>query len=472
MPDELQEAVCLALASACGLERGARLVVGVSGGPDSLTLLHALHALGFEVIAAHLHHGLREAADADAAAVEAVARRLGVPLVVGRDDVAALAAAGRQSLEDAAREARYRFLFRVAREQRAVAVTVGHTADDQSETVLMHLLRGSGLTGLAGLRPCRRLPRWDAEIPLARPLLGVRRTATIAYARRYGLPLRWDASNWQRAFFRNRLRLDLLPRLRVENPALDAALGRLAAVAAAEEDFLAAEARRRLTAVLVAEDDKFVGLQRQAFLAAPLALQRRWLRWAAARLGAPEVGFEHVEAARRASAYPGGGARDWFAGLVLWVEPATLWVAQRRATLPAEAWPQLPGEQAFPLEPGGSVALASGWVLTLSALSPPPDDPHTSPATAWLDASALAFPLMVRPRRPGDAIAPLGMGGRRQKIADLMVNAKIPPRLRARWPLVVSGEEIVWVPLLAVAHPARITAATTAAVSLSLRRNA
>lgn len=472
MPDELQTAVRDTLASACGLEAGARLVVGVSGGPDSLALLHALHALGYEVTAAHLHHGLREAADADAAAVEAVARKLGVPWVMRRADVAAQAMAERQPVEAAAREARYRFLFSVAREQRAVAVAVGHTADDQSETVLMHLLRGSGLTGLAGLRPCRRFPRWDAEIPLARPLLAVRRAATIAYARRYGLPLRWDASNWQRAFFRNRLRLDILPRLRVENPALDAALGRLAAVAAAEEDFLAAEARRRLTEVLAAQGPGFVGWRRRAFLAAPLALQRRWLRWAAARLEVPEVGFEEVEAARRAAMRPGGGARDWFGGLSLWVEPETLWVARKGAVLPAEAWPQLSAARAFPLEPGGSVPLAAGWALVASALTLPPADPRSEPATAWLDAAALAFPLVVRPRRPGDTLAPLGMGGRRQKIADLMVNAKIPPRLRARWPLVVSGEEVVWVPLLAVAHPARITAATTAAVSLSLRRNA
>ncbi len=472
MPDELQTAVRDALASSCRLEAGARLVVGVSGGPDSLALLHALYAVGYEVVAAHFHHGLREAADADAAAVEAVARRLGVPLVVGRGDVAALAAAGRQSLEAAAREARYRFLFRVAREQRAVAVAVGHTADDQSETVLMHLLRGSGLAGLAGLRPCRRLPQWDAEIPLARPLLAVRRTATIAYARRYGLPLRWDASNWQRDFFRNRLRLDVLPRLRVENPGLDAALGRLAAVAAADEDFLAAEARRRLSEVLAAEGPGFVGLRRRAFLAAPLALQRRWLRWAVARLEMSEAGFEHVEAARRAALHAGGVARDWFGGLALWVEPETLWVARKGAVLPAEAWPQLPAARAFPLEPGGSVPLAAGWTLVASALAPPPADPRSEPATAWLDAAALAFPLMVRPRRPGDALAPLGMEGRRQKISDIMVNAKIPQRLRARWPLVVSGEEVVWVPLLAVAHPARITAATTAAMSLSLRRNA
>ncbi len=470
MADELQEAVHAALRSACGLESSAPLVVGVSGGPDSLALLHALHALGYAVTAAHFHHGLREAADADAAAVEAVAGRLGVPLVVGRGDVAAQAAAHREGLEAAAREARYRFLFAVAREQRAAAVAVGHTADDQSETVLMHLLRGSGLTGLAGLRPCRLLPRWDAEIPLARPLLGVRRTETVAYARRHGLPLRWDASNWQRDFFRNRVRLDLLPRLRAENPALDGALGRLALAAAADEDFLAAEARRRFGEVLAAEGAGFVGLHRQAFLEAPVALQRRWLRRAAERLGGAEIGFAQVEAARAAAARPGGGARDWFRGLKLWVEPETLWAARAGAHLPSEAWPQLPADGVFLLEPGGALPLAVGWMLTASAPAPPPKSPPAETARVWLDAARLVFPLQVRPRRPGDMLAPLGMGGRRQKVADLMVNAKIPQRLRARWPLVVSGGEVVWVPLLAISHRARLTSATTVVVRLTLRR--
>ena len=474
----MQEALLARVAAfareACGLPAGARVVVGVSGGADSLTLLDALHRLGYAVVAAHYHHGLRPEADADEAAARRAAAELGVPWVREGGDVAALAARRNLPLEAAAREARYRFLFAVARQHHAAAVATGHTADDQVETVLMHILRGSGLNGLGGLRPRRVFPAWDENIPLVRPLLPLRRAETVAYARARGLPVRWDLSNWQRAFFRNRVRLDLLPRLRAEQPAVDTALLRLAEAAAADEDFLAAEAARRLPAVLAAEGEGYIAFHRPAFLQAHPALQRRWLRWAAQRLAGALPEFEQVEAARRHAHRSGGPGRDWFGGLMLWVEPQQVWLARDAGALPAEAWPQLPADGVFRLPPGGRLALAAGWALQVSRPQPLPENwrAEAAPHIAWLDADALVFPLEVRPRRPGDAIALLGMGGRRQKVSDLMVNARLPWRLRARWPLVVSRNQIVWAPLLAVSHHARITDHTRRVVRVTLFKEA
>lgn len=459
---------------ACGLPAGGRVVAGVSGGPDSLTLLDVLHRLGYEVIAAHYHHGLRPEADTDEAAARRTAENLGVPWVREGGDVAALAAERSLPLEAAAREARYRFLFAVAQQHHAAAVATGHTADDQVETVLMHILRGSGLNGLGGLRPRRVFPEWGGHIPLVRPLLPLRRAETVTYAHERGLPLRWDASNWQRAFFRNRLRLDLLPRLRAEQPAVDAALLRLAAVAADDEDFLAAEADRRLLAVLAGHGEGYVAFRRGAFLEAHPALQRRWLRWAAQRLAGVLPEFGQVETARRQARHPGGGARDWFGGLMLWVEPQQVWFARDVGALPADAWPQLPAGGVFRLPAGGRVVLAAGWVLQVSHPQPLPENwrAQAAPDVAWLDADALAFPLEVRPRRAGDAIALLGMEGWRQKVSDLMVNARLPLRLRARWPLVVSRNQIVWAPLLAVSHHARITNQTRRVVRVTIFKEA
>ncbi|NPA93081.1 MAG: tRNA lysidine(34) synthetase TilS [Chloroflexi bacterium] len=456
---------------ACGLPRGARVVVGVSGGADSLTLLDALHRLGYTVIAAHYHHGLRAEADADEAAARTLAQALGVPWVRESGDVAALAAARGLSLEAAAREARYRFLFRVAQTYQAEAVAVGHTADDQAETVLMHILRGSGLAGLSGLRARRVIPAWDATRALVRPLLPLRRAETVAYAHAHGLPVRWDASNWDRRFFRNRARLDLLPRLRAENPAVDAALVRLAEAAAADEDFLAAEAARRLPQVLAARGKGYIALARTAFLQAHPALQRRWLREMAATLTGQQPEFAQVELARERAQHPGRGAHPWFGGLRLWVEPQHLWLTTAETALPTEAWPQLPTDDTFFLPAGERLKLADGWVLEASPPQPLPADWRTraSAAAVWLDATQMAFPLTVRPRRPGDVIAPLGLDGR-QKISDLMINAKIPQRLRARWPLVISRQRVVWVPLLALAHHARITPQTRVAVQLRISK--
>ncbi len=470
MPAEtLLERVGRFARTACSLPAGVRVVVGVSGGADSLTLLDMLHRLGYAVIAAHYHHGLRAEADADEAAARAWAETLGVPWVRARGNVKALASSRRLSLESAAREARYGFLFAVAREHRAAAVAVGHTADDQAETVLMHIVRGSGLAGLAGLRPRRVLPAWDDARPLVRPLLPLRRAETVAYARARGLPVRWDASNWQRRFFRNRVRLDLLPRLRAENPAVDAALVRLAEAAATDEDFLAAEAARRLPDVLACRGEGYAALHRAAFLEAHPALQRRWLRTLAVALGARQPDFAHVEAARQHAARPSGGARPWFAALRLWVEPQHLWLVAGEAALPAAAWPQLPAANAFPLGAGERVALAAGWVLEASPPQPLPADWRTraSHARVWVDADRAGFPLTVRPRRDGDRIALLGMEGH-QKISDLMVNAHIPQRLRDRWPLVVSRRGVLWAPLLAVSRLAPVTPHTRVAVQLRI----
>ena len=454
----------------CDVSEQAPLVVGVSGGPDSVALLDALRRLGYAVVAAHYHHGLRAAADADAAAVQALAGRLGVPFVMARGDVITAAARRGESVETAARAARYRFLFAAASQQRAVGVAVGHTADDQVETVLHHLLRGSGLRGLHGLRPCRVLPSWSPTMPLLRPLLEVTRADTIAYCRARGLPLRWDASNWQRHYTRNRLRLDILPRLRVENPAVDVALRRLAEIAAAEEDFVAGEALRHWPDVVAYESEAAVAFWRMPFLKAHPALQRRWLVMAGERLSVGEAGFASVEVIREGARRPRGGLHPWNKGLFWWAEPRRLWLLSDATALPPEIWPQLPSEDPFPLSPQATLPLRGGWQLAVTPPQVLPDSWRSTAglATPWLDAAELRFPLSVRPPRPGDRMAPLGMKGHHRKVADLLAESGVPRPLRARWPLVCTQNEIAWIPLVAVAHRFRITPTTTQAVSLTL----
>ena len=163
------------------------LIAGVSGGPDSLCLLHALHALGHRPFVAHFDHQLRPESSLDVTHVAALASTLGLQFVAGREDVTAYSTSRRISIEEAGRILRYTFLFGQARAHGAVAVVVGHTADDQAETILMHLLRGAGVSGLSGM-VCRVvLPEFDARIPLVRPLLGTWREQTVEYCRLHDL---------------------------------------------------------------------------------------------------------------------------------------------------------------------------------------------------------------------------------------------------------------------------------------------
>ncbi|MGH2469104.1 MAG: tRNA lysidine(34) synthetase TilS, partial [Chloroflexota bacterium] len=221
------------------LNRRRLALVAVSGGADSTCLLQALHGLGFRLAVAHLNHGLRgQAAEADAAFVEGMCDSLRVPCTMETVDVAAYQRRERLSLEDAARRLRYAFLRRTAAHIGATSIVLAHTADDQVETLLLHLIRGAGPAGLAGMKA--------RQGDLRRPLLGVWRTSVEAWLRERGLPWRDDADNADPRFSRNRVRHELLPLMATFNPAIKTVLLREARLFAARQGRVEAEVLRRL----------------------------------------------------------------------------------------------------------------------------------------------------------------------------------------------------------------------------------
>jgi len=454
----VQGAVQAALRPAVARDAGAPLVVGVSGGADSLCLLHALHALrslapalGLTLHVAHLDHGLRMASADDAAWVRALCADWDLPCTLGRYAVRALAERERLSLEEAARQARYRFLAEVAQQIGARAVAVGHTADDQAETVLLHLIRGAGLEGLAGMAPDAPwpLPEEPANVSLRvlRPLLAVARADTEAYCATVGLPPRQDESNRNPAFARNRVRLELLPLLRELNPAITAALGRTAETIAGDMAVLQALEREVWAAVAVEEPGR-VHLARGAFEQQPMGLQRRLLRRAVATLASlQDLTWEHVEAARRiALAGRTGACAPLPHGLRLRVDYDGLWIEPARQAAAGADWPAL--AQPVRLHIPGEAALAAGWRITacLLARAELPADWATArdPWAAYLDADLTGESVLLRPRQPGDWLLPLGLHGR-QKLSDLLINVKTPAACRDSLPLVLVGEAIAWV---------------------------
>lgn len=272
--------------------RGDTLVVGLSGGADSVALLDALASLrrrrGFRVVAAHLDHGLRPGSDDDAAFCATLCERLSVPLVPGTADVRARAGREKGGLEQAARRERYLFLRRVLEEERAVAIAVAHTLDDQAETLLLRLLRGAGATGLSGMRA--------KSGDLVRPLLEISRGEVIEHLRERGLAWREDPSNADRSHRRNRVRHELLPYLEARfNPRARAALARTAALLADEAAHLHAEAEALLARAARVESSSLI-LPQAALAEAPKALARAAVRQALARTGGlAQVGAGHVD---------------------------------------------------------------------------------------------------------------------------------------------------------------------------------
>lgn len=452
------------------------IVVGVSGGPDSLCLVHVLQALGYAVIVAHLNHGLRTQAEADAKMVERMAARLGLPFHLGEEDVFAYAEVRAMSVEEAARELRYNFLFGVAREQQAQAVAVGHNADDQVETVLMHLLRGAGLSGLKGMQVRSIIPAWSEEIPLLRPLLALWREQIMAYCRQHDLEPVFDESNLDTTFYRNRLRHELIPTLEGYNPQARQAIWRTAATLAGDFQVLQKDIDDAWMDCVLEQGNGWVGLTRSAFGALPLGLQRGLMRRAIAtiRPALRDIDFGAVERALQIVSHPPlTNQADLIAGLRLVIEADRCWLATWEADLPSADWPQV-AETSQRLDLPGEVSLRAGWRLCAKPVASVDRVrqlalTNKDPYQAWLDLGEKTSTLVVRGRRPGDRFQPLGMLGQGMKLADFYINLKLPRRARDGWPLLCAGEHIVWVPGLRLAHPFRLRPETEKVVHVCLQ---
>lgn len=475
---------------------GEALVVGVSGGADSLCLLHVLRELqprwGYRLHVGHLHHGLRgEAAAEDAAFVEATCRAWGIPVTVAQVDAAALAREARLSVEEAGRQARYAFLGSLAAGLGGRVVAVAHNADDQVETVLMHWVRGSGLAGLRGMLPkvalgdLRLEGVWDRLWPRAvgvsvvRPLLLVTRAEIEAYCRQAGLAPRFDLSNLDTTYFRNRLRHELLPFLETYNPRIREVLRRSAEVMADDYAYLREQAQRAWEQTVREEGPQWIALDLGRFLDLPASLQRGLLREAIRRLrrSLRNINWVHVERALwGAREGPTGTQVTLARGLALTKGYDVLWVGEEGAPLPSpwEEGPLLEGVLALPEE--GEVQIpGAGWRVGVRTLEVHTPEEFVQAARedrwrAFLDAEALRGPLALRPRRPGDRFRPSGMGGASVLVREFLINVKMPRQVRDRWPLLVSGEQIAWVVGWRADERFLVTPATRRAVEVSLRR--
>lgn len=486
------------------LPPGGPLVVAVSGGPDSVALLAALCEVapgrGLRLHVAHLDHGLRAEGAEDAAWVARLAGAWGLASTVAAADVGRYAAACGRGIEDAARQVRYAFLAGVARRVGTAAgaapVATAHTADDQAETVLMNVLRGAGLDGLAAMaadapwplspdavRAAAAAAHLDAgpdgaPLPrLLRPLLAVDRAAVAGYLTAHGLTARDDASNADRTFLRNRIRHDLMPALEAVNPQLGAALARLAATAAADRAFIAAALdaawpalASTAPATATATDDVArparVALDAAVLGALHPALQGRAVRRAVAALGGDvrDLGHAHVAAVLDAVARACGvgraqstaGARDDDAappgaptvlslpgGIRATVDAAAVTFARGGAALPAARLDAAP----VPLAVPGTTRLPGGWtVVATIADGRGGGGRGGDPWRFELDADGATVPLAARGRRPGDRLPLTGAAAGHKRLQDLFVDAKVPAAERDGWPIVVAGATIVWVP--------------------------
>lgn len=448
-----------------------RLVVAVSGGPDSVCLLHILlqlqKKLAVKLYVAHLNHKLRgPESDADAAYVADLARKFSVPAIIETVDVAAYHKKKRGgSLEESARELRYAFLARAAKSVGASKVAVGHTRDDNVETVVLHLLRGTGTGGLRGLVPSSTL-QLDKDTPpitIIRPLLELSRNETAAYCQEHKLSPRTDSSNFSLQPLRNRVRMELLPLLRTYNPNVDNALLRLAAIAADDTNFLEAQVNA-LWNGLAEEKNGIIYLDTARLVSLPPALQRQIFRKAVERLkgNLKDIEADHIEAMVYFLKKPAGKRLNLPQGLSLFSEYGHLVLTS--SSNPPCPFPPL--EDIFPLHIPGETTLP-GWHVTAAILNSPRAE--NDDFAADLDFDKCGTKLVARSRRPGDRFQPLGMA-EPKKLQDFMVDCKIPRAWRDRVPLVCSPTEILWVVGWRISDIAKVTIDTRQVLHLKFVR--
>ncbi|MBX3051785.1 MAG: tRNA lysidine(34) synthetase TilS [Caldilineaceae bacterium] len=484
------------------------VVVGVSGGADSVCLLHLLTGVAarwqLALHVAHVDHSVRAGSAADARFVEELAQAWGLPFhlrTLSPEEVAG----GDNNLETALRGLRYDFLAQVADSVSSTSratVAVAHNADDQAETILMHILRGSGLAGLTGMRPVTLFgpdTTFEADAPgqnsqrptglrLARPLLDVSRTQILQYLNAHGLAWREDATNQDENYTRNRIRHQIFPALRQIYPNLTGALGRLGDLLAAENDRAEAiNASALHTLRWDGEPTEETGisarivLDRKAFRALDLATQRGVLRLAGMRLGVPGQAMDYNRTDRLVQsicAEENTDAVPWTRSIAWTTETERFSLHKADAlAFPLQTpfldarWRRLYGTAALARE--GEIRV-DRWCLSCREIDPadmPADwQTQSDPWQVWCDARHAHDLLLTTPRK-GQRFAPMGMGGSRKTLGDFFTDRKIPVALRAGWPLLIDGVsgQVIWLCGLRLAHHVRIQPNTKWALHLQWR---
>lgn len=415
------------------IEPGDHLLLAYSGGQDSSGLLSLLlrlkSKLNFNLSLAHLNHGLRASAREDEEFVRKMAEEHNLPLVIKRVKVREYARRHCLNLEEAGRKLRYEFLEETSRRLLANKIATAHTMDDQAETFLFRLIRGSGPRGLRGI-----MPEIDGKI--IRPLIFFRRQEIEAYLREIKFPFRIDESNLDRRFLRNRIRLELIPLLEKRfSPEIVANLARTADILREEEDFFN-QIEEEKEATVIKEEGGILWLEAEALARLHPALARRLVRRFLVRLRGDlrEINFREVEAIRRLES----GQRLHLKRQVRLIRLGARIMEEKN----------LKQGQNYEIIWDGSSPLEIPWVgLKFTARKVKGQDipPYDDWRRALLSISQLNLPLLIRPRRPGDRYQPVG-SGKVRKLKDIMSSRHIPLHLRPFWPVFLSGDQIVWVP--------------------------
>jgi tRNA(Ile)-lysidine synthase len=453
------------------------IVVGVSGGPDSMALLHVLSTMKLYPIAACFNHQLRDESNQEGEFVREFAESYGIQFRGGMGDVKEFASQQAMSLEEAARTLRYEFLFQVAEEHKAGGVAVAHHAEDQVETILMNLLRGTGMKGLQGMQAVSLPNQWSKSIPLVRPFLSLEKDQILDYITDEDLPFLIDPSNTELIFYRNRIRHELIPQLERLTPGFRQRLVQTADILAAEDQALDQMTRDAWKNIVHSKGVSYLQLTREKFLETSPAIKRRLIRKALFTLRPQyrELGYLQVERALEFLNDSTQKTSNWVAKVNLAQSPKWIVFSTWETDLVKNQFPQMLKHKVIQISGEGKKDLGNGWFFTVEPIDYSPDQFGTlefpdEDFQVWVDRDGLGDNPVLRIRSDGDQIAPLGMEGKSMKVSDLMINEKIPAPYRELWPLLANDDQVLWVPGGRLGEKAIITEKTRSILNLTFRR--
>ncbi|MBW2367246.1 MAG: tRNA lysidine(34) synthetase TilS [Deltaproteobacteria bacterium] len=463
------------------LQTGDSILVATSGGPDSVAMLHGLMALAsdhqWRIGVAHLNHGLRPGnAQRDESFVIKLAQNLKLPFFTETADVEAFKHRHRLSLEEAARNVRHRFLGQVARQNGFSIIALGHHADDNAEQILLNLIRGSGLTGLAGIPPVRTIPVENTRpLQIVRPLMEVTKANIVGFLSDFHLACVIDETNTDFKFRRNRIRHELLPMLRDNyNPNIINTINRLASVIRTDNAWTDQEACRQMANATLDQTVDRIILAIGPMQKMPIGLQHRIFRSAirAVKQNLRRISNRHIlDLATLVRHGPELGQLHLPDNIRATREHDRLTISREKISLRKQAARQ-PGAKSFEYvlkRPGEVFIKAIGMKLQAieQSAKPLPDFRKAGHSVAFFDMDSLEFPLTIRNVRPGDRFQPLGMTGT-QKVKKLFIDRKIPRTQRSRCPIVMSRGQIIWVAGHRIADPVKVTDMTRRILAVTL----
>lgn len=449
----------------CQINPGDRLAVAVSGGSDSVALLHLLTTLGYPVVALHLNHQIRQESTSDADFVRVLCAQWNIRCEMKSMDVPRYAQTNHLSIEEAARILRYRFLFSVAKMVDASALVTAHHGNDQAETVLMHFIRGSGLDGLKGMAYRTLLSEFDPSIPLVRPLLDVKKQDLLEYCRLHQIPFVEDATNRDPSYFRNWLRLTLMPQIESFNPQFQHVLLNSIETLRADSKILDKLVDSTWEGLQVSEGNGYLSFPLSSFRDLDLGLQYRVIRKAIRRLKMDnrDINLAMVRRVIDFLDHPTqSNHQDLGLGLRMFFEENRLFLVVHAAEIPVLDYPQL--FESINLTLPWQIRFKNGWVCSSELIQMSAVSFETIQSAgkwdAWMDLDQIQQPLNLVTRSAGDRFSPLGGKKHTIKISDLFINHKIPAYARDHYPLIKDSKNIIWVPGIQISEYARVTSGT------------